>query len=207
MGVSPKISGKMESRIIDSATKVFVRKGYAATSMQDIATEAGINRPSLNYYFRTKDKLFQLVFEKVSQIFIPALMEVIDSKIRIQEKFTRIIDIYFNLLSDNPLFPIFILHEIQVNPELLIKNLQKKGLNPHKFILEIEDAMENGILKKANPNNILVNLISLIFFPFIAKPIFEGLFFDHEQAKTIAFINQRREYIKQYFLESITVRK
>ena len=47
---------EMENSIIDAARRVFVEKGYVATSMGDIAIEAGIGRTTLNYYFRTKER-------------------------------------------------------------------------------------------------------------------------------------------------------
>lgn len=50
-----------EQKIIEAARKVFTRKGYSATRTRDIAEEAGLNLALLNYYFRSKQKLFELV--------------------------------------------------------------------------------------------------------------------------------------------------
>ena len=41
----------MESRIIEAAKRVFVRKGYEATKMGDIAADVGISRTAMHYYF------------------------------------------------------------------------------------------------------------------------------------------------------------
>ena len=51
-----------EERILEAAKTVFIRKGFDGASMEDIAAEAEITRPSLNYYFRTKEKLFSAIF-------------------------------------------------------------------------------------------------------------------------------------------------
>lgn len=45
----------MENRILEAAKQVFVRKGYEATKMGDVAAEAGIGRTALHYYYRTKE--------------------------------------------------------------------------------------------------------------------------------------------------------
>ncbi|MDD4114947.1 MAG: helix-turn-helix domain containing protein, partial [Massilibacteroides sp.] len=51
----------VESRIIEAAKQVFVRKGFESATMGDIAAEAGIGRTSLNYYFRNKEMLFEAI--------------------------------------------------------------------------------------------------------------------------------------------------
>ena len=55
----------LEQRIIETAQQLFIEKGFTETSMSDIAHTVGINRTTLHYYFRTKDKMFQAVFNKI----------------------------------------------------------------------------------------------------------------------------------------------
>ncbi len=63
-------SENAEEKILTAARKIFLKKGFAATRTRDIATEAGINLALLNYYFRSKKKLFELVMqEKVEMLF------------------------------------------------------------------------------------------------------------------------------------------
>ena len=59
----------IESRIIEAAKQEFIKKGFEQTSMSDIAAVVGINRPTLHYYFRTKDKMFQAVSPRSLQNF------------------------------------------------------------------------------------------------------------------------------------------
>ena len=59
-----------EERIKAAARKVFHQKGFAGTRTRDIAEEAGINHAMLNYYFRSKEKLFEMVMmETMAQFF------------------------------------------------------------------------------------------------------------------------------------------
>ena len=48
-------------KILLAAEKVFAEKGYAGTSMGDIAEEVGLPRSNLHYYFSTKDELYRAV--------------------------------------------------------------------------------------------------------------------------------------------------
>ena len=61
----------IETRIIEAAKQEFIEKGFEQTSMSDIAAVVGINRPTLHYYFRTKDKMFQAVFASIVSNFLP----------------------------------------------------------------------------------------------------------------------------------------
>ena len=53
-----------EEKIIAAARKLFTQKGFSATKTRDIAEEAGINLALLNYYFRSKQNLFQIIIEE-----------------------------------------------------------------------------------------------------------------------------------------------
>ncbi len=76
-GAKPDLS--TEEKIKEAARKVFTQKGYAATRTRDIAEEAGINLALLNYYFRSKEKLFEIVILEKIHILLgkigPAMMD------------------------------------------------------------------------------------------------------------------------------------
>ncbi len=200
-----ELSNEMETRIVESATRVFVRKGKAGTSMQDIAEEAGINRTLLNYYFRSKDKLFNLVFQKVFVRFLPDLATVINASMSIEEKIIKVIDTYYDILRESPYTAVFVLHEISTNPERFVDRIKQQGIRPVTLIHEIGKAMDEGKIKKADPRQVLINLFGLIIFPFAARAVIEGFLFQHDTKAFDLFITERREFLKRYFIESIKV--
>ena len=59
--IKPEEQISTEEKIKEAARTVFMKKGFSATRTRDIADEAGINLALLNYYFRSKEKLFELV--------------------------------------------------------------------------------------------------------------------------------------------------
>ena len=67
----------MEDRILASAEQLFLERGFDGTSMSDIAAKAGINRPTLHYYFRTKDKMFRAVLSRIVLSFVPRVYDII----------------------------------------------------------------------------------------------------------------------------------
>ncbi len=76
-----EISNQTEIDILDAEEKVFYVKGKDGTSMQDIANEANITRTSLNYYYRSKDKLFEAVFRNALSYFVPKVAALMNSSL------------------------------------------------------------------------------------------------------------------------------
>src|SRR6185437_7301913 len=78
-----------EEKILDAAKKVFVTKGMAGARMQDIADEAGINKALLHYYFRSKEKLFEMIFAEAAEKLFPKINAIFESDVPLFEKIER----------------------------------------------------------------------------------------------------------------------
>jgi TetR/AcrR family transcriptional regulator len=203
---SPEIkslSQEMVDKIMLSATRVFVVKGKAGTSMQDIAAEAGINRTLLNYYFRSKDNLFEQVFMNLISRFLPAIINTLQMDMPITRRLESFIDYYFEILIENPIIPLFILQELTSNPQRLINLLKTGGLKINLIIKSLELEMEKGNIRRMNPKEIVVNLMSLIVFPFAARKIIEEIVFSGDKEEYSSFIVQRKENLKSSFIQSL----
>ena len=198
-----ELSLEMEKKILKAATSVFIHKGKAGASMQDIAVEAGINRPLLNYYFRSKDKLFEEVFSEVLLEFIPGILKKLNSDKPVIIRIEDVIDFYFHILIENPHIPVFILQELSANPQRLVRNIREKGLDPSFFLTVLSGEMEQGNLRRMDPRTLIVNLLSLVIFPFAAAPLIEGLLFKGSRKDYQHFLEERRSDLKKNFIESI----
>lgn len=161
-----------EEKIIEAARKIFMQKGYAATRTRDIAEEAGINLALLNYYFRSKEKLFQQVMaEKVYQLFSVILPIVDNDMLTLDEKIETLVRKYIDLLLENPDLPIFVLSEIRVNPDKFKQSTHiDELLKGSSFIRQLRDKRPD-----MEPIQFIGAVLGMLIFPFVAKPI---LFFD-----------------------------
>jgi len=162
-----------EERILDAAKKVFLEKGMAGARMQDIANEAGINKALLHYYYRDKEKLFELVFMSESQKFFPKINRIFESDETLEKKFHEFVKEYVNELRLNPYLPWFVLNEINRDPDgFLLKIMTGENRpRPMKFLQQIEKEIKLGNIRKVDPRHILLNLLSMTLFPFIAQPM------------------------------------
>lgn len=203
MNSQESLSTEMESRIIEAATTVFVKWGRKASSMQLIADEAGINRTLLNYYFRSKDKLFNIVFESVFSDLIGQALVILESDIDIIDKLDQFIDVYITGLLSNPYIPVFILNELNTNPEHLIGLFKNTGLKPIKLKEDLLKAMDQGRIRRMDPLHLIVNLISMIAFPLAAKPLISGMILSDSDTNFDDFMKERIPRLKEYFINSI----
>lgn len=165
----PETDNSTEEKIKAAANLVFTKKGFSGTRTRDIAEEAGINLALLNYYFRSKEKLFDIVMMDNIQQFLTGIKGVLNNEaLSLTEKVTMVAENYINLLRTQPDMPLFILHEIKSNPEKLANNMNvKEILLKSHFYQQLREALND----KVNPLHFIMNIISLTVFPFVASPL------------------------------------
>lgn len=180
-----------EEKILISASKVFTEKGFSGTRTRDIAEEAGINLALLNYYFRSKEKLFEQVMKaKIVLLFGQILPIITDEKTTLEEKIDLTTEKYINILSKNPNLPVFVISEIQKkNSELTSIIPIRKVFNNSSLIKQIKEKRPD-----MNPLHFLVSFLGMTIFPFVAKPVFNAfqIIKDDEFQQ---FIEERRKLI------------
>ena len=188
-----ELQTETELKIVVSAEKLFYQKGKAGTSMQDIADDAGINRTLLNYYFRSKDLLFEAVFKKALGNFVPVLAVLFSSDIPFEKLVPEVIHTIIDAMIANPQIPIFVLQELSSNPERMPQLIKELGIDPALVIKKVED--QDHFMQ------LIMNLISLCIFPFAARPVVTSLLYNGDNDAFLAAMNQRREILPEMFLK------
>lgn len=180
-----------EEKIKEAARKVFLQKGYSATRTRDIAEEAGINLALLNYYFRSKEKLFhQVMQEKVQQFFGVLLKIINDSSTKLETKIELIVSNYIDVLTENPELPLFVLSEMKGRADAIKKILPLQKINNRiSFIQQLK-----GKRPDLNPIHFLMNILGMTIFPFVAKPAF-SLIAATTKSELDAVLKERKKLI------------
>ncbi|PWT72059.1 MAG: TetR family transcriptional regulator [Bacteroidetes bacterium] len=164
-----------EEKIKEAARKLFTQKGYAQVKTRDIAAEAGINLALLNYYFRSKEKLFELIMMENFKKFMDGIsVKVVDEKIPIAEKLQRIVEDYIDFLTKHPDLPLFILNELRSNPSIIAARIdtEVRPIRSH-LINQLQEAIKAGTIEPIEPFHFMANLVGLTIFPFIGRPILQ----------------------------------
>jgi len=160
-----------EEKIKTAARKLFTQQGYEATRTRDIANEAGINLALLNYYFRSKEKLFEIVMlENIGKFFQGVIQILNDENTSFYEKVEMLVDFYIDRLMDSPDVPLFVLNEARRNPDKLPI---QQSLMDSVFMKQFMQKMKQGKIKKMNPGHLMMNIMGLTVFPFAARPMIQ----------------------------------
>lgn len=202
-----KRDNNTEQRIVEAAKKVFVKEGMLGARMQQIADEANINKALLHYYFRSKEKLFQVVFEDAVKDFLPRIMQVFGSEAHLFDKIYQFVEEYLTMVKQNPYLPMFILHEMSTRPEKLADFMSKMDRGTPLIKKSVQEAVEEGIIRPIEPVHLFVNIVSLCAFPIIAKPMIMGIFMEGNNASYEKFLQERKNQVADFIINSIKIEK
>jgi AcrR family transcriptional regulator len=195
-----------EERILKAAHTVFIRKGMDGSRMQEIADEAKINKALLHYYFRSKQKLFEAIFTSIFGQIFPNVKSLLLSEMPLEEKLRAFIEKYIDLLLRNPYLPAFVLKEINRDSDFFSKMFKDKGINLLPVFNMFEREMENGNIRKMDPRELIINMLSLCIFPFAAKPLLKIMLFEGDKAEYNNFLIERKRTVTNFVLNSILIK-
>ncbi|MEO9964203.1 MAG: TetR family transcriptional regulator [Reichenbachiella sp.] len=194
-----------EEKIKASAKVIFMQKGFAATKTRDIAEHADINLALVNYYFRSKENLFQQIMMESMQGFFSSMMKVFfDEASSLDEKLNTLASAYIDMLISQPNMPLFILNELQSNPEKFVKKVSAGAhLKNSVLFKQIIETLGPDKSAKLNPVHLFMNLMGLIVFPFIGRPMFHFAM-GVEQKEFNKMMQERKELIPIWIKDMIS---
>ena len=190
----------MEEHILACAEKLFLEKGFDATSMSDIALCAGINRPTLHYYFRTKDKMFRAVLARIVLSFVPRVYEIVASSDKpVAERVSQVADAYIAIFMAKPCLPLFMAREIQRDFDFLVRMLRQEQIDRyvHKIIRALQTEMDEGKLKKMPLRTLFYTFYGLLVFPFLSRRLTESLLLDEGESFADMLAGWKQQVVAQ----------
>ncbi len=190
-------------RILAAAHAVFLKHGTAGARMQEIADEAGVNKALLHYYFGSKALLADAVFLRAAGELFPRLFGILQSDAPVEQKVRQLVPTYIDFLRPRPYLPVYVMHELHAHPARLSGVFAEQGPAPLDVLRrQIADAVAAGEMRPIAPEQFVVNLVSMIVFPFMARPALQALLrVDPEQWD--AFLDERRRTVADFFLAAL----
>ena len=190
----------MEVLIQETAEKLFLEKGFASTSTTEIAKEVGCNQALIHYYFRTKENLFNLIFEKKFREFFQHIFELEDlDKLPFTEKLKHIIESHFDMVRQNPRIPLLIVTEFSRNPEMVAALKEKlkdvvtglfKTLND-----DLRTEIAAGRIRQVELIDLIFNTISINISLFLLLPVASEIMGMDDKQKEIVINHRREEHV------------
>jgi TetR/AcrR family transcriptional regulator len=211
MGKQMTSDHETEQRILDAAHAVFMRHGTSGARTQDIADEAGVNKALLHYYFRTKDRLAEAVFQRAARQLLPPVMATLASDDPIDAKVNRVVELELEVLSRNPFLPAYIISEAHHHPDRIRRLVEgatggsADGFARHAYVklqAQIDAAVAAGTMRPIPAEQLAVNLLSLCIFPFAARPmVCAALAWERDDFDR--FIEERKTSLPEFFLAGL----
>jgi len=192
-----------EQKIYEAARRIFILKGMDGARMQEIADEAGMNKALLHYYFRSKENLFKAVFKDTFSKFFVKVNDTLSSEDSVKQKLIEFIDNYIDLIQANPYVPQFIISEINRDPKVLKNLMFESGIEPQKILDLLLHEVHSDNLSKLDPRHIVISLLGMLVFPFVARPLLQMVYFNDNQEAYNQFLHERKEVVKNMILKMI----
>lgn len=198
-------------QIIETAERLFAEKGFDGTSVRDIADEADINVAMISYYFGSKEKLMEAIFEyRVGsiQLRVEALMR--DESLSPIEKVYMLIDEHIDrVMQKQNFYRIMVCVQVtNKNPAILQAANRVKVRNAEVVSELIKDGQKKGVFKKNIDVVLMLNtMVGTVFQSMISQQYYRE--FNHQQdmpddAFHTAFKRKLNIHIKSLFKAILT---
>jgi AcrR family transcriptional regulator len=193
-----------EDKIFEAATDVFVEKGMDGARMQDIADHAGINKALLHYYYRTKDQLFNAVFEMIAGKMFSRFAPVLDENMTLEEKIRFFFREHISFLQKNRRLPAFLLNEINRNPVRIKRLLDNIDISKLWLTLEAQhrDELAKYNITRETIPQLMTSIAAISVFPFAARGIIEAIL-EKLDIDFDDYMEKRKEYAADFVIKAI----
>ncbi len=189
-----------EDKIIIAARDIFREKGKDGARMQEIADQAGINKALLHYYFRSKEILFDKVFQNEFKAVLHQLLLTISDQTDFRSFMQAFIKEYLRNIAPRRNVIRFVLWEADKKQNQFVNYLSESfrahGFDNNPIIERIKTAIEKGEIRPCDPINLMLSIFGMSIFPFTAAPIMERIFPGLDLTDQ-TFIDHRAEEITQ----------
>jgi AcrR family transcriptional regulator len=208
---TPTPDADTEGRILDAARRVFIRRGTAGARMQEIAEEAGVNQALLHYYFRSKARLADRVFVEAAGRLAQTLAPLASESTSLEALIERFVHGYIDAVRQTPFLPAYLLAEMHHHPERTKELIARAtGVVPAEMAAGaiarlqrlIAAAVAAGAVRPIAPHQLLINVVSLVAFPFAARPVLAGAL-GLDDAGFQRLLDERRAELPRFILNAL----
>ncbi|MHA7607720.1 TetR/AcrR family transcriptional regulator [Elizabethkingia meningoseptica] len=165
-----------EELIKQTAKQLFFGEGRFKATTQEIADAAGINRTSINYYFRSRDNLFNIVFEEAMQQMNQNHNAILLSDLPFKEKLGSWLEDELASAIQYPFLEIYIVTQIASNKGKSIKDEDHIEAITNVLEKELTAEIEKGTIRPISTIQFMLNIASLVSFPTCMRPLVQESF-------------------------------
>lgn len=155
--------GTKKEVIIRKAAALFCRKGFASSSMRELADLVGVEAPSLYNHIGSKSELLQAICNKVAVAFHEHLSRMKNAKTGSPEKIESIIRFHIHMMLHSYDEVYVANHEWKRLPEPWLSDfLQQRKLYENTLVSIVEEGIRKKEFRKLNPYVAVLTILSAV---------------------------------------------
>ena len=105
-------------QILDAAVRAFARRGYEATRVGDVATEAGVAYGLVYHYFSSKEELLETIFRDTWSQMLETIREIEAEADRVREQLRKVVALVLRAWNRDPDLVRVLVREVTRTPHL-----------------------------------------------------------------------------------------
>ncbi len=183
-----------------------MERGRDGARMQEIADRAAINQALLHYYFRSKDRLFEMVFQREITTILDKILNATSGSVNIDDFLNEFIGMYIDNLRPRQNLMRFILWEANSNRSGFLDTfrmqVEARGYQKNPVVQRLEKAVAAGEIRPVDVNQVALSLISSCLFPVILGPVLQRFMINLPEDEDI-FYHERKQHIFEMIWNSI----
>jgi len=153
-------SDKVRKKIIDVASALYVKKGFNATSIQEISETAGVSLPVTYHYVKKKSEIMRMIMEDVLNIFRDNLLRMIHGIDDPEEKLAIAARLYFKVVEQQREEALLIYQKSNSLDKASKTRIMQLELEVNNIFCEmIKDGIKQGVFKKVDVDLAAYNII------------------------------------------------
>ncbi len=169
-----------EQKILAAAREEFCERGLDGGRMQAIADRAGVNKALLHYYFRSKEKLFEIIISDLVTTIWDRIRRELETTVTPADAravISTLISAYINTFAQNPEYPLVLIHQLlhrDKNVPLILKQVVTSlGDGPARLIMLLNSEIRAGRVRNIDPVHFIMNVMGMIMVSFFSQPASE----------------------------------
>ena len=200
---------KNEQLILEAAEIEFLEKGFKNAATTAIAKRAGVTHAMVHYYYRTKEKLFKMVFQKKVQMVGTSFEMVFHENSAFQDIVRNLIEKHFDFIAENPQLMNFVYNEITSNADsrkLVLEVMAPKVKHVLSHLEKLIDGeVAKGLIKPVKLVDLMMNIVSMNLISVMALPVIKDVMPNQTDQYYIQFLKERKESNIQFILNALKV--
>jgi len=153
---------KVRKKIIDAASILYAKKGFADTSLQEISEKAGVTRTVTRYHVKTKSEIMRMIMEDILTCFQESLIKITKDIDDPKEKLTAALYIYLTVVDQQKEKALLIYQKSSSLDRASKSRIMQLEVDVSSIFAQIiNEGIEQGVFKNVDVDLMAYNIMML----------------------------------------------